>query len=46
MEVEPGSHEVSLRYYDAGGRLICQSAVRQVWVEKGKKQLAWMPGPP
>ena len=46
MEIEPGSHEVSLRYYDASGRLVCESAGRQVWVEKGKKQIAWMPGPP
>ncbi len=46
MEVEPGSHEVSLRYYDASDRLVGESAGRQVWVGKGKKQIAWMPGPP
>jgi tetratricopeptide (TPR) repeat protein len=46
MEIEPGSHEVSLRYFDASDRLVSESAGRQVWVEKGKKQIAWMPGPP
>lgn len=46
MEVEPGGHEVSVRYYDASDRLVGESAGRHVWVEKGKKQIAWMPGPP
>jgi hypothetical protein len=45
MEVEPGAHEVSLRYYDARGILVGESASREVWVEKGKKKIAWMPGP-
>jgi len=45
MEVEPGSHEVSLRYYDGSGRLVCESASREVWVEKGKKEITWIPGP-
>ncbi|MCK4549897.1 MAG: hypothetical protein KAU49_06995 [Candidatus Krumholzibacteria bacterium] len=46
MEVEPGSHEVLMRYYDAGGTLVGESGTREVWVEKGKRQIAWMPGPP
>jgi len=46
LEVEPGPHEVSLRYYDAGGRLVGESGSLEVWVEDGKKEIAWMPGPP
>ena len=46
MEVEPGKHEIMMRYYDAAGRLIDESGVLEVWVEEGKKKIAWMPGPP
>jgi tetratricopeptide (TPR) repeat protein len=46
MEIEPGSHEISLRYYDERGGLLGESQVREVWVEEGKRKIAWMPGPP
>ncbi len=46
MEVEPGRHEVLMRYYDINGRRVSESETREVWVEKGKRQIAWMPGPP
>jgi hypothetical protein len=46
MEVEPGSHEISMRYYDEAGRLVGESAAREVWVAEGKRRITWMPGPP
>jgi tetratricopeptide (TPR) repeat protein len=46
MEVAPGPHEVVLRYYDRGGRMVGESGSLKVWVEEGKKEIAWMPGPP
>jgi hypothetical protein len=45
MEVEPGSHLVSMRYYDQIGRQAGESGTREVRVPKGKKQIAWMPDP-
>jgi hypothetical protein len=46
MEVEPGKHEVMMRYYDASGRLIDESGVLELWVREGDRKIAWMPGPP
>jgi tetratricopeptide (TPR) repeat protein len=46
MEVEPGRHEVQMRYYDARGVMIDQSGILEVWVGEGKRKIAWMPGPP
>ena len=46
MEIEPGSHEVSMRYYDAGGNLVAESGKREVWVEDRKRTVEWIPGPP
>jgi tetratricopeptide (TPR) repeat protein len=46
MEIEPGCHEVYMRYYDEGGGLVGESAAKQVSISKGKKLIAWMPGPP
>jgi tetratricopeptide (TPR) repeat protein len=46
MEVEPGSHTVSMRYYDENGSPAGESGTREVYVPEGKKQIAWMPGPP
>jgi tetratricopeptide (TPR) repeat protein len=46
MEVEPGSHEIMMRYYDARDMLMDESGVLEIWVREGKRKIAWMPGPP
>lgn len=45
MEIEPGKHEIMMRYYDARNGLIDESGVLEVWVEEGRKKITWMPGP-
>ncbi len=45
MECEPGEHEVVLNYYDESGCSICSSRTVSFSVEKGKKQIIYLPGP-
>lgn len=46
MEVEPGSHIVQMRYYDRNGTFMAESEERKIWVQEGKREITWMPGPP
>jgi tetratricopeptide (TPR) repeat protein len=45
MEVEPGFHEVYVKYYDAADRFIGESVRDTVRVDKGGKGIVYMPGP-
>jgi hypothetical protein len=45
MEVDPGCHEIYMKYYDGGGKLVGESPPQRVWVDKGRKQIVWQPGP-
>ncbi len=46
MEVEPGSHIVQMRYYDRNGTFMAESEEQEIWVQEGKREITWMPGPP
>jgi tetratricopeptide (TPR) repeat protein len=46
MEVEPGSHIVQMRYYDRKGTFMAESEEQEIWVQEGKREITWMPGPP
>jgi hypothetical protein len=46
MEIEPGSHEVAMRYYGADGRLVAEADPVEVWVDEGRREITWLPGPP
>ena len=45
MECDPGEHEVEINYYDESGYMICSSRTVRFSVEKGKKQIIYLPGP-
>ncbi|MBU8922089.1 MAG: hypothetical protein KOO63_09755 [Bacteroidales bacterium] len=45
MECDPGDHEVLLNYYDGSGAILGSSRTVRFSVEKGKKQIIYLPGP-
>ena len=46
LEVDPGEHEVSVRYFDSAGCLVGESGSVEVTVPEGSKQIAYLPAVP
>ncbi|HSG27610.1 MAG TPA: hypothetical protein VLA34_03950 [Candidatus Krumholzibacterium sp.] len=45
MEIEPGEHEMFLNYYDKAGVRVARSRCVAFTVEKGEKEIIYLPGP-